>query len=421
MQNASSSNLRWKIAFLLCLASALNAIDRNAFGILANTIQDEFSWSDADYANLTALFIFSYTLMYALSGRIVDAVGTKRGLGVFLGGWSAVTILHAAAHTLGQFGAARFFLGIAESANFPAGVKAAAEWFPVRERALAIGIFNAGTAIGAAVAVPIVSMLAIYFGWRSAFVATGLLGFVWLFFWLRVYRTPAVASGSAVKGGCGDFCGGLVPVKEAVPLRLILWRRETWGCFCARIFIDPVTYFLLFWIPKYLQDSYGLSLAELGIMVWLPYASMGVGTVLGGLLPKFLVERRAWSLNAARKTVMLAASLAIALFCGILYSGPSATVALAALSLMTLCHGLWANITISSEIYPASVQATITGVGGTLGGLTSVASQKLLGATLASYSYLPVFAYIGSSYILAFVCVCILVGKLGDIRTLSKE
>ncbi len=423
MSAKPSGNLRWKIVFLLSLASALNAIDRNTLGILAKTIQEEFFWTDSDYANLTAIFIFSYTLMYALSGRIIDKIGTRNGLGIFLGGWSFVTMMHAAAHSVSQFGIARFFLGITESANFPAGVKACTEWFPLRERALAIGIFNAGTAIGAALAVPIVSFTAIHLGWRSAFIITGILGFIWLIFWFKNYRTPQEHTALSVEEKnliLENSESSFAEQKTKISFFKLMMRKETWGCFCARIFIDPVTYFLLFWVPKYLQDTHGFSLSEIGVMAWMPYTAMGIGTILGGALPKYLVEKKSWSLNRARKTMMFSSSLAIAALCALLYFGASAWVSVAALSLMMLSHGIWANITISSEIYPKSVQATITGVGGTLGGITSVASQKLLGATIGLYSYLPVFIYIGGAYMLAFICVVLLAGKLGHIRNLDE-
>lgn len=421
-----SKTVRWKIAFLLCLVSGLNCLDRNAFAILATTIQSEFDWTDADYANITAIFVFSYTLMYALSGKIIDRIGTRKGLAIFAGSWSLVSMLHAFAGSIMQFSVVRFLLGITESGNFPGGVKASTEWFPLKERALAIGIFNAGTAIGAALAVPIVSFLALWFGWRVAFIATGLLGFIWLFFWLKYYHSPKdhpkitkeeqdyILQDEETK----EFTD--VMDNEPVPLKKLLLRKETWGCISARVFIDPVTYFLLFWIPKYLQDVQGLSLSELGVTAWLPYMAMGIGTILGGVFPRYLIDHYDWSLNKARKTVMVVASLTIPALCYILFAGPSTVLAIACISGVMLAHGLWANITIPSEIYPKKVQATITGLGGTLGGITSVVSQKMIGATVGLYSYLPIFIYIGVAYLVSLLCVQLLVGKLGVIRNFNK-
>jgi ACS family hexuronate transporter-like MFS transporter len=318
----------------------------------------------------------------------------------------------------------RFFLGITESANFPAGVKASAEWFPLKERATAIGIFNAGTAVGGAVAVPVISFLAIVSGWRAAFVVTGLLGFVWLFFWIKYYYLPQKhprISEEEKELILGDEQSRTVKEepKQTFKLKNLLGKKETWGCFSARIFIDPVTYFILFWIPKYLQDTQGLSLSQLGVTAWLPYLTMGLGSVMGGIVPNFLITRYGWSLNKARKSVMLAASLIIPLLCFFLISGVPAVMAVLIISGITLAHNLWANITIPSEIYPRNVQATITGIGGTLGGITSVVSQKLIGASIGVYSYLPVFIYIGAAYLISFLCVSLLVGKLGIIRKID--
>jgi ACS family hexuronate transporter-like MFS transporter len=420
MKLFNNKTIRWKIAFLLCLVSALNCLDRNTLAILANTIKEEFNWTDADYANITALFIFSYTLMYALSGWIVDKIGTKKGFAIFAGSWSLVSMLHGFAGSLMQFSIVRFLLGITESANFPAGVKASAEWFPVKERALAIGIFNAGTAIGGAIAVPVVSFIAISFGWRSAFIVTGCLGFIWLFFWLKYYHSPQKHPRITKEEKAlilQDEQKDAESVKEApVSLKRLLSKKETWGCFSARIFIDPVTYFILFWIPKYLQDVQGLSLSEVGVTAWLPYLSMGLGTILGGVLPRFFINRYSWSLNRARKTVMTAASLIIPVLCFTLLSGVPVIAAVMLISGITLTHGLWANITIPSEIYPKNVQATVTGIGGTLGGIMGVVSQKMIGTTIGEYSYLPVFIYIGVAYLLSLLCVSLLVGKLGHIR-----
>ena len=255
-----NKNLRWKIAILLCLASALSYIDRNTLAILAPTIQKELSWSDVDYANVTALFVLSYTIMYAISGRIIDWIGTRKGLAWSVGAWSLVSMLHALANSIGQFSVARFFLGATESGNFPAGVKAISEWFPMKERALAIGIFTSGSSIGAALAVPIVSFVSLIWGWRMAFVVTGLLGFVWLVVWLKYYYLPGKhteiteVERNLILEECkyADHTDS-----KPVSILLLLKKKESWGCFSARIFIDPVVYFLIFWIPKYLQDVHG--------------------------------------------------------------------------------------------------------------------------------------------------------------------
>lgn len=238
------------MAALLCFASALNYIDRNTLAILAPTIQKELHWSDLDYANITALFVFSYTIMYAISGRIIDRIGTRKGFAYSVGSWSLVSILHAFANSVGQFSIARFFLGITESANFPAGVKSVTEWFPMKERALAVGIFSAGSAIGATLAVPLVTFIAISWGWRMAFVITGALGFIWLLLWLLYYYLPEHNTRISEEERAlilNEEKGKIDQAhSSAVGIKWILMRKESWGCFAGRIFIDPVVYFFIF-------------------------------------------------------------------------------------------------------------------------------------------------------------------------------
>lgn len=409
------------MAILLCFASALNYIDRSALAILAPTIQKELHWTDIDYANITALFVFSYTVMYAISGRIIDRIGAKKGLAYSVGSWSLVSVLHAFANSVGQFSVARFFLGVTESGNFPAGVKSISEWFPIKERALAVGIFSAGSAMGATIAVPIVSFVALAWGWRMAFVVTGALGFIWLLVWLKYYFLPEHNTRITEKERALILKYEKLtvidqPLPKSYGIKTILLKKESWGCFSGRIFIDPVVYFFIFWIPKYLHDVQGLSLAEIGIAGWLPYAAMGTGLILGGWLPKRLIERRNWSLNRARKTIMLIASFAIPIFCYALTFKNGSVAAILLISAIMLSHGLWSNITLPTEVYPKNVQATVTGIGGTLGGLMSVLCQKLIGITVGSHSYLPIFVFIGSAYLVAFLLVHFLIGKIGSIK-----
>jgi ACS family hexuronate transporter-like MFS transporter len=409
------------VAVLLCFASSLNYIDRSALAILAPTIQKELLWTDIDYANITSLFVFSYTIMYFISGRIIDWIGTKKGFAYCVGTWSLVSGLHAFANTVGQFSIARFFLGVTESGNFPAGIKSITEWFPMKERALAVGLFSAGSAIGATIAVPLVSFAAIAWGWRMSFIITGVLGFIWLLFWLKYYYLPEhnkriTKEEKELILNDEKIIDTDYASLESFSIKKILMKKAAWGCFAGRIFIDPVVYFFIFWIPKYLHDVQGLSLAEIGVTAWLPYAAMGIGTILGGWLPKRLIERKNWSLNKSRKTIMLIASIAIPIFCLALTVKVNAVMAIFLISGIMLSHGFWSNITLTTEVFPKHIQATVTGIGGTLGGCMSVISQKLIGITVAQHSYLPIFIFIGFAYLIAFILVHFLIGKIGTIH-----
>jgi ACS family hexuronate transporter-like MFS transporter len=392
---------RWRIAGLLSLASALNYLDRQTLSVMAGTMQTELGMSDVDYSYVTSAFLFSYTAMYVVSGRLVDRFGTRRGFAWSVGGWSLATMGHALVQTAGQLAGVRFVLGVFESANFPAGIRAVTEWFPVRERALAVGIFNAGASVGSAVAVPLISLLALNFGWRSAFVVTGALGLVWLLAWQRWYHLPRA-------GGEG---GERVPEKT-VPLLALLRRPELWACVAARVLIDPVTYFLNFWIPKYLQTEQGFDLKTLGFAAWIPYAALAVGAIAGGSLPAALI-RRGWSLHRARMAVMVGASALMPLGYWLLSGTASPVGAVACIAALMFLHGSWSNITLPTELFSRSVQGTVTGLGGTLGGLAGMGTQLLIGYTVQQGSYTPVFVAAGLAYAVAFLLVRGLGGTLG--------
>ncbi len=418
-----SGNVRWGIATMLFFVSALNYLDRQVLSVLAPTIQAELGLTDMDYSYITSAFLLSYTIMYAISGTIIDRLGTRKSFFWFVGGWSIANVLHGFAKTVAQFSVFRFLLGAAESANFPAGVKAASEWFPLKERALAIGLLNAGSSAGAALAVPLVSFIAIVFNWQAAFVVTGLMGAIWMFFWWRHYYVPSQHPRISAEE-LALIESDTEPVEEAGSKKgntfwLLLKTRQAWGCFMARILIDPCTYFLIFWIPKYLQEQRGLSLSELGYFAWIPYVALALGTVSGGIIPRSLIDK-GWSLNRARKTTMLTASLLIPLFCFLLFTTANVAVAIIAIAGVMFGHGLWGNITIPAEVFPKRVHATLTGIGGTLGGVMAIGVQFLVGWTVQNVSYTPIFLAVGVIYLVTFICVHFLVGKLGVIIPLKK-
>jgi MFS transporter, ACS family, hexuronate transporter len=410
-------NLRWWIAGLLCLSSELNYLDRQTLSVLAATIQKDLRLSDVDYSYVTSSFLLSYTILYAISGRIVDRLGTRRSFLLFVSGWSVANMLHALTRSAAQLSLFRFLLGAAEPANFPGGVKAVSEWFPMRERALAIGIFNGGTALGAALAVPVVSFIALRFGWRSAFVFTGALGFVWVAAWAAFYRLPEehprlgdqeraliLASEQAVERG-------LPPVSLGRLLRM----PETWGCILARVLTDPISYFLSFWIPKYLQTERGFSLAEIGRYAWIPFAALAAGNLASGGVPRILIARGA-SVDQARKATMLAVSCSMPLLCFAVTRVDGQGWALAVMSGLFFGHAAWGNITLPAEVFPRQVVGTVTGIGGCLGAAAGVVSQLGIGWVVQHLSFRPIFAAISAAYLLALLFVQKLIGDLGRVR-----
>ena len=410
-------HLRWYIAILLCLASELNYLDRQTLSVLADTIQRELGLSTIQYSYITTSFLVSYTIMYAVSGRLIDILGTRKGFIIFVSGWSVANMLHGLAHSALQFSFFRFLLGAAEPANFPGGVKAVSEWFPMRERALAVGIFNAGTALGSAFATPLVSWIALTWGWRYAFVVTGALGFIWVAVWVAFYRLPQdhprlseeeknwILSESKVED----------EDKTPVPIKSLLRMRETWGCIMARVLTDPISYFLFFWTPKYLQQERGFNLADLGKYGWIPFAALTVGNIASGGIPRYLTSR-GWSVNRARKTTMLVVSCLMPILCLMITRVGSPTLAIVFMTAIMFGHATWGNITLPAEIFPKRAVGTVSGFGGALGGLVGAITQLTVGWVVQNLSFAPIFAVCSVMYLLAFTLVHFLAGDLGRIR-----
>ena len=409
-------NLRWGVAAMLCLSSELNYLDRQTLSVLAATIQQDLRLTDVDYSRVTSAFLVSYTIMYAVSGKLVDVLGTRRSFLIFVSSWSVANMLHGFARNASQLAFFRFLLGAAEPANFPGGVKAVSEWFPMRERALAVGIFNAGTALGGALAVPLVSFIALQWGWRFAFVVTGALGFVWVAMWAAFYRLPQDHPRiSAEERELILSDSRAEPPAGAVPLSRLLGMREAWGCILARVLTDPVSYFLNFWIPKYLQSERGFSLADIGRYGWIPFAALTAGNLFSGAMPRWLVSR-GWSLSRARKATMLGVSLAMPLLCFLVTRVEGAGMALAVMSALFFGHAAWGNITLPAEVFPKHVVGTVSGLGGFFGGITGIVTQLAIGWVVQNLSFAPLFAAMSVTYLLAFAAVHFLIGELGKVR-----
>ena len=409
-------HLRWGVAALLCLASELNYLDRQTLSVLAATIQKDLGLSDVDYSHVTSAFLMSYTVMYAVAGRLVDRLGTRRSFLVFVSAWSVANMLHGFARSALQLSFFRALLGAAEPANFPAGLKAVSEWFPMRERALAVGIFNAGTALGGAFAVPVVSFIALRWGWRWAFVGTGALGFVWVLAWALFYRLPQEhprlgdAERTLILAEAGDTAAA-----AAVSLRAVLTMRAAWGCILARVLTDPISYFLNFWIPKYLQAERGFTLATLGAYGWIPFAALAAGNIFSGAMPRWLIAR-GWPLDRARKATMLAVSCAMPVLCFLVTRVESQAWALVVVSALFFGHSAWGNITLPAEVFSRHAVGTVTGLGGAFGGLMGVITQLAIGWVVQSFSFTPIFAAISVAYLIALALVQLLIGELGRVR-----
>ena len=410
------TRVRWTVVALLFGATTVNYIDRQVLGILAPTLTRELGWRETDYARIVSWFSVAYGFGLLGMGRFMDRIGVRVGLSVAVGLWSLASMGHALVRTVGGFGVARALLGVGESGNFPASVKTVAEWFPKRERALATGIFNAGSNVGVILAALLVPWIALALGWRWAFIATGALDLVWLAAWLTLYRDPGRhprVSPAELAWMRSD------PVEPAgtVPWRSLLGRRQTWAFIVGKAMTDPVWLFYLFWLPKFLDASFGVRLAGLAAPLVVIYVAADVGSVTGGWISGALIKR-GWSVNLGRKTALLVAALAIVptIF------APAAGrmwVAVSIVGVAAAAHQWWsANLfTTVSDMFPRHAVASVVGIGGFAGMFSAFAFQRLTGALLEATggSYAPIFAVLGLAYVGALVFMHLLAPRLEPI------
>jgi ACS family hexuronate transporter-like MFS transporter len=408
---------RWVICALLFFATTINYMDRQVLGILAPTLQKDIGWSEAQYGAIVSWFTLAYAIGYLGAGRLMDEIGTRLGFALSIVIWSLAAIAHSFARTVTGFGLARAALGLGESGNFPASIKTVAEWFPVRERALATGIFNAGSNIGAIVTPLVVPWIALTWGWRAAFIATGALGFVWLLFWLPIYRRPQ----EHPKVSAGELA--LIesdPRESTAPAKwsTLLKHREAWAYAIGKFMTDPIWWFYLFWLPKFLDARYGIKLASVALPLIVIYVAADVGSVFGGWLSGALIKRR-WSVNAARKTTMLIAAVAIlpTMF------APAANglwLSVSIVGLAAAAHQWWsANIfTLASDMFPRRALGTVVGIGGFAGAMGGVLFQRVTGVLLQSNGddYTPIFIVCGLAYVSALLIIHLLVPRVQQVN-----
>ncbi|MFN0124980.1 MAG: MFS transporter [Blastocatellia bacterium] len=403
-------NLRWRIAGLVFLSTVINYIDRQTLAVLSPQLSKDLGLSDVQYGWISQAFLIPYTAMYIGAGLLLDRYGTKLIFGVAAVWWSLAAMLHAVASTAFGFGVFRFLLGTAESANFVAAQKVAAEWFPAKDRGTLNGWVQAGTVTGAIITPPAVVWLADYFGWRAAFLLTGALGLIWAVAWFWFYHLPekhpriTSAELSLIQQD------GAPVVAETVVRRSVRWLDffrypETWGLMLARVISDPVWWFYLFWLPKYLTEARGLSKKEMALLLWIPYLLSDAGSILGGWYSGKLIAR-GHNVLAARKTVMLwsAALMPLGL---LLVWQPPIPLTLALISLSLFAHNSWKTnlVTMTVDIFPRPVIGTVHGIVATGGGIGGAIITPLAGYVITAYSYTPLLIVMGVLHPLAYLCV----------------
>jgi ACS family hexuronate transporter-like MFS transporter len=404
---------RWTIVALLFGVTTVNYIDRQVIGILAPTLTRELHWSEADYAAIVSWWSVAYGVGLLFVGRLMDAIGVRRGFAVSILTWSLAAMSHALVRTVTGFSVARAFLGLGESGNFPGANRTLAEWFPKKERAFAFGIFNAGTNVGVVVAALLVPWITLTLGWRWAFIVTGSLDLLWLALWLSVYREPdrhprvGSAELAYIRSDPPDQ-----PGKTAY--RHLLGCRQTWAFVVGKAMTDPVWIFYLFWLPKFLDANWHVKLSGLALPLVVIYVAADLGSVGGGSISTFLIAR-GWSINRGRKTAMLLCALLIVPTM-LAPSAGNMWTAVAIVAVAASAHQGWsANLfTMVSDTFPRRAVASLTGLGGAAGMAGAFLFQRATGHILevTHGNYGPIFAVLGIAYLTALALIHLLVPRL---------
>jgi ACS family hexuronate transporter-like MFS transporter len=397
--------VRWVIVGLLFAATAINYVDRQTIALLKPTLQTEFGWRETTYADIVFWFQVAYALGYMVFGNFVDRVGARIGYAAAFTLWTGAHILHAAVSSVFGFGAVRFLLGIGESGNFPAGLKAVTEWFPKKERALATGIFNAGSNVGAILAPWIVPAVTLAYGWRAAFVITGVGSLVWLIAWIGMYRRPR-ENRYVSQAELAHIESDPADPAARVPWARLIGRRETWAFAVGKFLTDPVWWMFLFWLPDFLVKRHNLDLKNFGPPLIVIYIVSDLGSIGGGALSSFLIHR-GWTINRARKTTMLICALAVTPIFFAQYVD-SLWGAVAIIGLATAAHQAWsANLyTLPSDMFPRKAVGSVVGIGGTAGAIGGMIFSLYIGQVLERLgTYSLIFYVAGSVYLIALAII----------------
>ncbi|MEN9381469.1 MAG: hypothetical protein RI940_350 [Bacteroidota bacterium] len=430
----SIGSYRWTICGLIFFATTINYLDRAVISLLKSTLTTEMHWDDADYANVEIAFKLSYAIGLLLAGRVIDKMGTKKGYAWATGLWSLSAVAHALAKSVFGFGVARTALGLTEAGNFPAAIKTVAEWFPKKERALATGIFNSGANIGAIVAPLSVPFIAMHYGWKWTFVITGMLGFVWLFFWLRMYTTPKDSKKLSKEEFDYIHSDDVAPTEESIiedgvkyTWSKLLSYKQTWAFAIGKLLTDPIWWFYLFWLPDFLESQYQLKGTAVALPVAAVYTISTVGSVWGGWLPMSLIKKN-WPSFKARKTSMLIYAFLVLPILFAQYLGSiNMWLAVLVIGIAAAAHQAWsANIfTTASDMFPKRAVGSVTGIGGMFGSLGGILLSLLVQKKLFVYyrsidqietAYYIMFVFCGLAYLSAWLFMHLLAPKMDRVK-----
>ena len=416
--NQKVGKYRWTILSLVFFATTVNYLDRQVISLLKPVLEAEFNWTEIDYGNIISVFQLCYALGMLGVGYIIDKIGTKLGYALSLFVWSIASIMHAAAKSTFGFGIWRGLLGVSESGNFPAAIKTVAEWFPKKERALATGIFNSGTNVGAILAPLVVPWIAVTWGWQEAFIITGAIGLIWLVFWFIMYEIPA--KHKKLKKAEFEYIhsdedekGDVATEHAKVPWLTLLKFKQTWAFFAGKFLTDPIWWFFLFWLPAFLKAEYNLTGMQVSLPLAVVYTMTTVGSIFGGWLPMYFMKR-GWNAVRARKTSMLIyAFFPLPVLFSQALGHYSMWFAVIIIGIAASAHQAWsANIfTTVSDMFPKKTISSVTGIGGMAGALGGILIAQFAGFILDHYKaagdikigYYVMFLICGSAYLLAWI------------------
>lgn len=427
MTETKTGNYRWFICFLLFAATTINYIDRQIFGLLKPELERVFNWTEIDYSHIVMAFTASYSFGQLFYGKIIDRIGTKMGYTISVTVWSIAAMLHATAKSTFGFGALRAVLGLGESGNYPAGVKTTAEWFPKKERALAIGIFDSGSNIGACVGPILVPLLLAMYGWQAAFIITGSLGFIWLILWRIFYTIPAKQKRlSTTELNYIQSDDDLLAKENTTPVSWgqLLKLKQTWAFIAGKFFTDPIWFFFLFWLPSYFNSYFNLDLKRPSLPLIIVYAGTMIGSIGGGYLSSWLIKK-GWPVYKARKTALLVAALCVVPIIITRYT-TDVWVVVALISVSVMANQAWsANIfAIVPDMFPKKAISSVVGLGGMAGAAGSVLFPIFIGFILDFYKkagnivagYNIIFIVCGCSFLIAWAIIHFLTPKMEPVK-----
>lgn len=416
-------NLRWWIISLICLATIINYIDRSSIGIMWPAISEDLGMDKNDYALILNVFMVAYAVGQSISGRMFDKIGTRLGFVISITVWGLATMLHGAARSIVSFSAFRVLLGLGEAGNWPGAVKSNAEWFPVKERAMAQGVFNSGAALGSVVAPPLIAIMWVAFGWKLTFVLVGFIGLIWIIPWLLINKNiPSkhpwiteqekeyILAGQINETKAGD------EEAPALSLREILSHRESWAVLVSRFFVEPIWWLFVGWMPIYLADQYGFNVKEIGFFAWVPYVGAALGSLSGGYYAGRLMLNGASVDKARKQTITIGGVIMfLGLIATILFANtPLKFVVIVAFVLYGFQFVISNIQTIPSDLFSGKSVGTLAGLGGTVG-VFSVIIMNFLIPMISDYSYTPIFILIAAFVPLGVLSIYLLAKEIKPI------